>query len=299
MKKPDFIGIGCHKGGTTWLAKNFRAHPNIWIPPVKELDYFYRLQYGPRDCLEALMNGGGFIGREWRGHILNLLARRFRKHPYPEALEWGLKFLFGHLSDEWYCSLFEPANGRLCGEISTSYALVNDETTSHAHRILPHTKIIYLLRNPIERAYSQIIMDFCYFGKRNIEDVRDDEIFARLNPDDHIIRHCLYHANLTRWANNFGRDKMFIGFFDDISSKPVELLREIFDFIGAHTPDGYEPPLAHNKYNASVLKKSESKTPIRFATQIAKLVIDDLELLAKKWVGPPVEWLSETRKYLD
>lgn len=299
MKGPYFIGIGSHKGGTTWLAKNFREHPNIWIPPVKELDYFYRLQYGPRDNLSVLMNGGSFIGREWRKHVVNLLGRRYRKHPYPEALEWGLKYIFGHLGDEWYCSLFDPARGRICGEISTSYALVNEDVVAHAYRMLPDTKIIYLLRNPIRRAYSQIVMDFCHFQKRKLEDIKDDEIFDRLNLDDHIIRHCFYHANLNRWAKSFGREKIFIGFFEDIATRPVELLYELFEFVGAYTPSNYTPPFAHNRYNVSVVKKPNSKTPRRFATPIAKLIINDMELLAKEVGGPSASWLEEAMQYLD
>lgn len=37
---PDFIGIGAQKAGTTWLYKNLKQHPNIWLPEIKELHYF-------------------------------------------------------------------------------------------------------------------------------------------------------------------------------------------------------------------------------------------------------------------
>ena len=39
---PDFIGIGAQKAGTTWLDRNLRAHPQIWMPERKELHYFDR-----------------------------------------------------------------------------------------------------------------------------------------------------------------------------------------------------------------------------------------------------------------
>src|SRR3954451_6343376 len=40
---PDFICIGAQKAGTGWLYEQLRAHPDFWVPPIKELHYFDRL----------------------------------------------------------------------------------------------------------------------------------------------------------------------------------------------------------------------------------------------------------------
>ncbi|MDY6993754.1 MAG: sulfotransferase [Pseudomonadota bacterium] len=37
---PDFIGIGAQRSGTTWVANVMSLHPEIWVPPLKELHYF-------------------------------------------------------------------------------------------------------------------------------------------------------------------------------------------------------------------------------------------------------------------
>ena len=37
---PDFICIGAQKAGTTWLERNLRGHPQVWLPPVKAVRYF-------------------------------------------------------------------------------------------------------------------------------------------------------------------------------------------------------------------------------------------------------------------
>ena len=42
MPLPDFLGIGAQKAGTTWLALNLGVHPQVWLPPIKELHYFDR-----------------------------------------------------------------------------------------------------------------------------------------------------------------------------------------------------------------------------------------------------------------
>src|SRR5678815_3591458 len=40
---PDFLCVGVHKGGTTWLYQQFDSHPDFWMPPLKELHYFDQL----------------------------------------------------------------------------------------------------------------------------------------------------------------------------------------------------------------------------------------------------------------
>ena len=40
MTLPGFLCIGAQKAGTTWLLAQLKSHPGIWMPPVKELQYF-------------------------------------------------------------------------------------------------------------------------------------------------------------------------------------------------------------------------------------------------------------------
>ena len=37
---PDFICIGAERACSTWLYKNLKKHPEIWLPPVKKIHYF-------------------------------------------------------------------------------------------------------------------------------------------------------------------------------------------------------------------------------------------------------------------
>ena len=46
-RMPSFLGIGAARSGTTWLHENLRHHPQVWVPPAKELHYFDLLRHGP------------------------------------------------------------------------------------------------------------------------------------------------------------------------------------------------------------------------------------------------------------
>src|ERR1700693_6546256 len=41
--QPDFLCVGAHKSGTTWLYRQLDSHPDFWMPPIKELHYFDQL----------------------------------------------------------------------------------------------------------------------------------------------------------------------------------------------------------------------------------------------------------------
>ncbi|UZS00179.1 sulfotransferase domain-containing protein [Chondrinema litorale] len=40
QKKPNFLIIGAPRAGTTWIDKNIRCHPEIYLPPKKEVHFF-------------------------------------------------------------------------------------------------------------------------------------------------------------------------------------------------------------------------------------------------------------------
>ena len=46
---PTFICIGAQKAGTTWLYENLSRHPDVVMPPMKEIHYF--------DCAYGLVFG--------------------------------------------------------------------------------------------------------------------------------------------------------------------------------------------------------------------------------------------------
>src|SRR5689334_5067750 len=55
LRKPDFLGIGCVKAGTTWVWHQLSQHPEIQMPQEKELRYFNfvsRVSITPREYLE-------------------------------------------------------------------------------------------------------------------------------------------------------------------------------------------------------------------------------------------------------
>ena len=156
---PDFICIGAPKSGTTWLYQNLNKHPSIWLPPVKELHYFDAL-FPLNRYADIKSNPKGLFGlfkRHSRRIILRGFYQALRRKSVKE-LVWVYRYFSGRPSDDWYLSLFKQPEGILTGDLTTDYCALSEEAVVKVKSLLPDTKIIFLMRNPVDRAWSHTKM---------------------------------------------------------------------------------------------------------------------------------------------
>ena len=148
---PSFIGIGATKAGSTWLHVNLEKHPRLWLPPIKELHYFNRI-LRPGNALKTRLLGRGMQHRLWRDILRAEIKLAIRNVGIRHA-RWKWRFFFREMGAAWYAGLFPGGNGLVAGEISPGYADLEPEEMRHLHALLPHAKVIYLLREPLQRAW--------------------------------------------------------------------------------------------------------------------------------------------------
>lgn len=117
-KLPDFLVIGSQKCGTTYLWEILRQHPEIEMAP-----HYLRIKYKKNPV---------WIDKKEIGFFWD--KRIFKK---------------GVL---WYKSLFNK-NDKLQGEANPSYYAAT-EFHERMYKIIPNAKLILLIRNPVNRAFS-------------------------------------------------------------------------------------------------------------------------------------------------
>jgi hypothetical protein len=288
----DFLGIGAHKAGTTWLWSMLRTHPRIWMPPLKELHYFDRLlRYFSANTLAADHLFERFLSRaphnrEFRRLCRAQLGQAFSMRNWP-LFRWYLRYYLGGRDDKWYLSLFGEGHGRVRGEITPAYAMLEPDDVTRVHRLLPQAKIIFLLRNPIERAWSHIRFE-CMEGR-----------FSGIN-DPAQIRQLIEHPGLTLrgdylrtldiWESKFPRAQIFTGFFDDIVAQPAQLLGKIYTFL--EVEEDCRAILNANrqrKINAS----DPREMPDTVRQYLARKYLPDLERLSARFGGHAERWRAE------
>lgn len=228
---PNFLGIGAQKAGTTWLYTNLKKHPDLWLPPIKELHYFnYKENNYRQKPAEKLK------GEYWRKILWGQIRFCFM-HKDAQTLVWNLKYFLGHQHDTWNESLFELGKGKVSGKITPDYTALNKESVSHIHEIMPNAKIFFMLRNPIAKAcsytFSHIKMAEESADKTSTENLikRHENNYSRLRGN--------YKRALEIWSSFYPENQIFIDFFEEIRENLEDLLRRICNFLSVEAPAEY------------------------------------------------------------
>ena len=235
--KPDFIGIGPPKTGTTWIYENLRKHPQVIMPPDKEIRYFWERAFvGSLSLRQQLTSDHWHVrGRRhyfkdrFKFHFANLT--RFKIDG--EALNWDLRFLSWKQTDEWYSGLF--SQDAVSGDISAKYCELPEDEIVRIHSTFPHLKVLITLRNPVEREWSRAKMNLCKKRNRQISEVSDEEFIAQFN-DPPQFQSNNYKRLIQAWQDQFSTRQVLILFHDELLEDPFGYYCKICDFLQISRP---------------------------------------------------------------
>jgi len=273
--------IGAQKAGTTWLQRNLQAHPDIWMPEIKELHYFdekIRLEGG----LLSRLRNDGLADARWRRQIRGRLKKAPSKFSLQDAA-WDLKYFLGKPDDAWYASLFERGRDKVTGETTPDYSVLPPKTIAHVHDIMPDAKIIFMMRSPIERPWSAMDMRFRTSGG-TLEEVRDRKLYRQF--DRKRMRQMTdYLRTLENWGSFYPEGQIFVGFLEDVHFFPEELLERLYGFLGI------DVTVRSEALRYKVHSSSQSTMPTRFAVHLARSYQEEIEALAERFGGYATFWL--------
>lgn len=216
-----------------------------------------------------------------------------------------------------YMSLFQDAgNAKAIGEASTGYLF--EETAPLAiHKLFPEAKIIIILRNPVDMAFSywrfaQVIGNETKSFEEAVSDkereYRKTEEFKRMAVDwwaTYIyLDRALYYRQVKRYMDVFGRDNVRVYIFEHFFKFPEESYKDIFSFLGVDvnfTPD-YSVKNEGGEVRFRLLKKlRERKNPIlkRFFPVAVRIKMKDFLLDINMKRGKKVILNPDTRMRLN
>lgn len=206
----DFLCIGAQKAGTTWLIENLKAHPSVWTPPfIKEIHYFDKVHLGGKK--ENLL-------KRYRKKIQKVKTRSPGLDGYLDMII-DPKFAF---TDAWYEHIFSIApKDRIKGECTPLYSALNDEGVAHVRRIMPNVRLIYMIRDPFDRAMSSLrwAMD--------LRKTTDSDSVSKLPNKKKFKSRGEYSENITRWERIFDPSQILYIPFGHIKSQPAQVMRDV------------------------------------------------------------------------
>ena len=192
LKRVNFFVIGAAKCGTTTLYARLNAHPEVFLSPLKEPNFYSRADLDPMRFSKAFK----------ANTKLDLTDYFAQPDPLPEMQ-------VGFVQREAdYARLFSGVTDahRVVGECSTSY-LWSPTAPEALHAAHPDAKIVVALRDPVERIYSHYLMARKYgFVKGSVvEAVKAD--LAHPDPSwgrsELFVELSLYEAQIARWRALF------------------------------------------------------------------------------------------------
>lgn len=151
---------------------------------------------------------------------------------------------------ESYAAAFHGCSGqRAVGDITPAYLSgaysSNRAIPETMHRHIPDARLIAILRNPVDRAYSHYCFNLAR-DARNLGLSFEQKIAQR----PQILEEGLYADHLERYVQLFGTDRLLVLLYEDIEPDPLSLLRRIYSFLEVD-PD-FVSGLEDVKRNAAV-----------------------------------------------
>jgi len=288
---PDFLGIGAQKAGTTWLHRSLATHPDVWVPSEKELHYFDE-KYVRSASIRRPPVGDDVESERWRRQMRRQLLSYRDRDPDQSELAWALTYFLEPPSDEWYARLFQRRRAnQVAGEFTPDYSTLPIETIRHIYEIMPGGKIIFFVRNPIERAWSQAAMTARMNHGR--QQLSEDEIESHLLSAN-SRRLTDYTGTIDRWTSVFPPDQFFLGFIEDISFFPARLLGRLYRFLRVSDNED-----RYRVFRRKVHSGDTDSISAPGAYLLAKTYLPLMEELDRRLGGYVSGWLHVARSILD
>lgn len=270
-----FIVPGFAKCGTTWLYNRLSELPDFEMPVIKEMHYFNRdSKYNTNGENGSTLNY--FINRK------NLL-RKFKYNGIP--FFWNY-IKFYNSNDHIYKSLFGNIE-KISGDITPIYCMLGQDGVKKMSNLIGIVKIIFILRDPIDRDWSQFRFNKLINGKR-LEDFNSDEIITYFKRPS-IISRGNYIEAIENYKQSFPESKMLITFYDDLKINPRSFLEEIVEFL-----DGDISNIkSHSNFQMKSHVSEKAKIPANIyeylKTKNKSLVME----LSNMFGGHCTDWLNQ------
>jgi hypothetical protein len=271
------------RSGSSWLHYNLKRHPQIFMPHIKELHYFDK------------QKDGVYIQDLARKHLNFVVKHHTKKRHISLAdLQWYFNYFLFPRNDGWYVRNFQATAGkRVVGEVTPVYSILDATKIEEIGRKWPHLKILFLIRNPIDRAWSHVTKSLARSSNTNIADIDEDRIRVRL-ADQNVLCRGDYTTILDKWSSVYGRERIFVGFYEQIANDPQGLMQGICEFLGVDYDDDFFRD-EHLKSRVNNTSRFKSEILIEFRKYLADYYFDVICEMNRRFGSYATLWEEQAR----
>lgn len=217
------LGVGAQRAGTSWLHTYLSSHPCVFMSEIKELHYFdalwsesHRLHYQNKFTLA----------------LKRLTSASAGPRLSPVGTTQDMRALMDRLAmfedgDEAYVDYFRrrvaPHHTHF-GEITPAYALLPVESFRHIRSLFANIKVIFLMRDPVQRIYSPL-------RKREVQSKQKaNEAFLAALSNPAMVDRTRYDVTIANLRAVFPAELLFFGFYETLFCDAS--MRSLCEFLG-------------------------------------------------------------------
>jgi hypothetical protein len=200
---------------------------------------------------------------------------------------------------DWYRAQFQSENGGepkpVRGEISPVYGRLKGWQVNRIANLLPNLRIILTLRHPIERVWSQALLESGYLKGKDVREIRTIDFVRQIERARNRLS-SNYCRTIQIWFKAFGWDALHVDLFDQLQNDPEAYVNDILRHIGAATPWAIPDKFIKTKVHATnSLVRHKREIPELVEWYIADRLLEPTERLNELLDGRVSNWVDEMR----
>lgn len=236
MRLPNCLLAGFEKCGTTSIYNYLNQHPHIYMSPVKEPN---------------------FLERDW------------------DTFTGEKKDRIDTL--EKYQNLFSAANDShiAIGEASPNLLFYYQSSIPRIQHYVPDAKIVAILRDPVERAYSDYLMHIRDEIKGNDRSLVDQ---VKYSPQtSHTLKKGLYYAPIQHFMAAFGPEQFQVCWYEDFAQDPIPFMQKLYQYFGVDP--SFVPDVSHKAQMSQIPRSRSINKLLRTSNPLRNTIAAGLRLI--------------------
>jgi hypothetical protein len=240
---PDVLCIGAQRSGTTWLYAALQTHPNVWRWGIKE---FHQFDWDGADPV---------IGKFRQTQAMALLSKHAYADGTPQrdqAVRMALRHAFpvSGMWENYSASLQAAPAGQLVCDFTPAYATLDENKVAEIIKVMPHIKVIFILRDPVTRTISSALHLLHRSGVKK----PDVAQLLKVCESTYCELRTNYLRTLDIWERALPEDQLLVLFHEDLECEPLHWVNQICDFLRI-------PPMPAEKVRAMAAKRLNAVDP--------------------------------------
>ncbi len=316
--KTVFIGVGAQKAGTTWLNDTLLKYDSVATPHIKELHYF-DIKWLDKDINTiSIYKSRAKELKQISNNITTAILSKcelFENDPKQQEKIFDKNYLDKYelkkrceriidlanvlsiKNDSDYIEYFAKLSigKEVVGEITPSYSLLQQEGFKNIKTLIPHVKIIYIMRDPVDRFISQLKFKGKRHASRGLDEYNILENFEDMLNNVNFIKRADYETTLRNTKENFDSNHLLILFYEKLLYEDtVGQYRKIETYLNLKPKENKEI-FSWKDEKSNVTKKIE--IPNNLKKMAGKKLKDIYEYVFKEFEDVPQRWRDNYNEF--